>query len=146
MAKRWKLTVTSDASQLSEIGRFVHEIGLSLGLDPDSLFDVELACEEACANVIEHAYHAKQGVFSVSCCANQGDFVVEIEDFGASFNPLTVSSANTRRNGSSPATSGYGIQLMRQLMDQVTYQFDDKAGNRLTMIKHNVVPPSEQEP
>ena len=50
------LRVQSSTENLSLIREFVTKVGLQAGMSEMDISKIELAVDEACANVIEHAY------------------------------------------------------------------------------------------
>lgn len=140
MRDRWTLTVNSDARQLARIGEFIIQAGNAAGLNDRALFAVELACDEACSNVIEHGYAGQPGEIRISCFVSETDFIVEVVDRGPPFNPLSVKPAPAATSIDDIPVGGRGITLIRKLMDSVAYAFDPYEGNRLTMTKRGVVP------
>lgn len=109
------------------------------GLDQTAVFHIELACDEACTNVIEHAYGGEdKGEIAVSWQMQDSSFIINIHDNGRSFNPDAVPVPTLPPDASDPENvkvGGLGIHFMRQLMDEVRFSFDAKAGNTLTLIK-----------
>jgi len=90
-----------------------------VGVEPDTVSDVEIALSEACANVLRHA---KVGdAYEVRAGFDQQRAFLEIIDQGGGFDDAVA--------GQTPedAESGRGVTLMRALMDKV--QFESKAGN-----------------
>lgn len=140
MPNRWTLTVTSDVHQLAHIGHFVTQAGSAAGLGERALFAVELACDEACSNVIRHGYAGQPGEIHITCQVADSDFIVEVVDRGPPFNPLSVKPAPAANSIDDIPVGGRGVYLIRKLMDSVSYEYDPRHGNRLTMIKRGVVP------
>jgi anti-sigma regulatory factor (Ser/Thr protein kinase) len=91
--------------------------------DPRIVDDVLVACGEAFANAIQHAYGAKDGLFEVSLVASDGAVEVTIRDLG-SWRPSTGSGRAARRGG-------LGQRLMRELMDSV----DVESGPEGTVVR-----------
>jgi len=56
MERTFQLHVPSSTENLAMIRDFVGSIGTRAGMSPGDLVKLELAVDEACANVIEHAY------------------------------------------------------------------------------------------
>ena len=56
IAKKFTLEVPSSTENLVLIRDFVTRIGQQAHLDEQEISNLELAVDEACANVIEHAY------------------------------------------------------------------------------------------
>ncbi|MGA9348406.1 MAG: ATP-binding protein [Anaerolineae bacterium] len=56
MPKRWELTVDGRLENLASIADFVIKAAQSSGLDERATFEVQMAVDEACTNVIQHSY------------------------------------------------------------------------------------------
>ena len=69
-------------------------------------YDVLVACGEACANAIQHAYGAAEGHVDIDVAMHEGAIEVTVRDSG-------------RWREASPDGGGRGIDLMRGLMDSV---------------------------
>ncbi|NJN43607.1 MAG: ATP-binding protein [Anaerolineae bacterium] len=73
MSASTSLTATfpGQFKSLEKISQFVQKAASQAGLDEEALYSVELAVDEACSNIIEHAYQAKikgiSSVFAKSC-------------------------------------------------------------------------------
>lgn len=103
----------------------------------DEVYHVQMAVDEACSNIVEHAYGPGwQGAIELTCCIqDQGDLIVSIHDNGRPFDPSTVPDPPIGADLENLPEGGLGLYFMRRLMDQVTFQFDEQNGNVLTMVK-----------
>ena len=65
------------------------------GLDDSDIYSVELAVDEACTNVIEHAYQGIEGG-DIECTFDAGEeaLTIIIRDHGQPFDPSSVPDAN----------------------------------------------------
>ena len=86
-----------------------------LGVRADVVSDIELALTEACTNVLDHAgdadeYEVSAGVDGTAC-------VIEVIDRGQGFD----GSAKGLGDAEPHAEDGRGIQLMRAVVDKVTF-------------------------
>jgi anti-sigma regulatory factor (Ser/Thr protein kinase) len=93
-----------------------------------SLGDIENAVGEALANAAEHG-HCQDGEIGVHAYVEGQALVIDIEDRGAGFD---TSRAAGDMRPSPTASRGFGIFLMRELMDGV--EFDD-SGARVRLVK-----------
>lgn len=129
------LRVPSQTRYLSLIGACTVETCRHVERLPDpeqTTYDVQLAVNEAVANVIEHAYAGRlDGVVEVLFHLHPDRLVVDVVDWGKSFD----FTATPEPNLSQPQEGGYGIFLMQRLMDEVIYRADPDQGNRLRMVK-----------
>ncbi len=132
------LTVPGRFESLARISEFVIAAARSAGLDADDVFHVEMAVDEACSNVIEHAYEDRQGEIELTCStAEPGNLEIVILDHGRPFDPTSVpqpafidpSQIDVMQEG------GLGLYFMRKLMDDVHFEFVPNQGNKLTMLK-----------
>jgi serine/threonine-protein kinase RsbW len=130
--------------EIQKICQFVAEGAADCGLAASAIFHIELACDEACTNVIEHAYGGEgRGQIQVSWQCVGASFIITIRDNGRSFDPSAVpkpSLPELAKDGA-PANiddikvGGLGIHFMEQLMDEVNFSFDDSTGNTLILVK-----------
>lgn len=140
MGYQKSLSVPGRYDQIRRLCAFVGEGARHAGFDDDTIFHVELACDEACTNIIEHTYEGEGvGKIQVSWDLTPDEFVVVIRDDGPRFDPTSVpeppvppelDEADELRVG------GLGIFFMRRLMDDVTFSYSQGKGNVLTMVKH----------
>ncbi len=136
MSQLFSLSVNSAVERLHEISDFVEQAAHARGLGESQVYDVQMAVDEACTNVIEHAYHGrKDGTIDITCEQRGKEFVVVIQDFGEPFDPKKVAKPRTRDPLSRRNIGGLGIFFMHKLMDRVHFDFSSGNGNRLTMVK-----------
>jgi serine/threonine-protein kinase RsbW len=97
-------------------------------------YAVQLAVHETCVNIVEHAYAGipagRIGV-TLSLVDRPRQILVETCDHGATFDPAAVAPPDLAeaRDG------GYGLFLVRQLMDEVSYE-SRPAENRWRLVKY----------
>lgn len=129
------LTVPARADQLAVIGDFVTTAAQAAGLGERATYHVQAAVDEACANVIYHAYEYEgQGPIEVCCECKRNDFVVTITDYGRSFDPSSVPVPDTSAGLDDRKEGGLGLFLIHKLMDEVHYQFNTHRNVR-TLVK-----------
>ncbi len=135
MSQKFQLTIASRVENLARIGEFVEQAARACGLNERAWCDVEMAVDEACANVIEHAYHDdRAGRIDLRIERKGKDFVVVIEDYGKRFDPQKIAKPNTAAPLSERNVGGLGVYFIHKLMDRV--KFDSSSGhNVLTMVK-----------
>jgi serine/threonine-protein kinase RsbW len=140
------LTVPASLDQLRFITAFVAKHAGKVGFTPEQIHRIELAVDEACSNIIIHAYDSKSGgniAVRVNAVPGSG-ITITLIDTGKTFDPAGVPQHDPRAELENVKIGGLGIFLMRQTMDDVRFEFN-VAGtqpgeparfNRLTMIKH----------
>jgi anti-sigma regulatory factor (Ser/Thr protein kinase) len=122
---------------LAQVAEFVGETMRTANWNDDEVYHVQMAVDEACSNVVEHAYGPGwQGDIDLTCCIeDEGDLIVSIRDNGKPFDPSAVPEPPIGADLENLPEGGLGLYFMRRLMDQVTFQFDQQNGNVLTMVK-----------
>lgn len=130
-----ELSLAADHDQLATIREFVAEAGRQLGLAGKTIRDLQLAVDEACTNVIEHAYGGRGGEIQVRIEPTDQGLRVTIRDWGQAFDPEAVPVPDVTAPLEQRPLGGLGLFLMRQLMDRVEFEFDAETGNRLVMEK-----------
>ncbi|UCC89349.1 MAG: ATP-binding protein [Anaerolineales bacterium] len=130
------LTFPAQFESLLRIGEFVTRAARSAGLDSTAVYAVEMAVDEACTNIIEHAYGGEgRGEIECTCQMNSHALKVTLRDFGSSFDPSSVPEPNITASLEEREAGGLGLFLMRKLMDEVSFEFTPDSGNVLTMVK-----------
>lgn len=140
MAHVRRLTVQARLERLSQIVDFVSQAAADAGFDADDIFHIQMAVDEACTNVVEHAYGGSgRGDIGVTCLIEPARSLrIEIRDRGKPFNPNNVPMPNSIQGMNDVdqlSAGGLGIYFMRKLMDLVEFHFDERRGNLLVMEK-----------
>ena len=122
---------------LEKISQFVVEAAKEAGFDESAIYAIELAVDEACSNIIEHAYGG-EGRGDIRCTYQiaNNNLKIILRDQGRPFNPNSIAEPNFGAPLEELKPRGAGLFLMRKLMDEVDFEFEAGSGNVLTMIKH----------
>lgn len=121
---------------LAKIGEFVVKAAKSAGLNDANVYAVELAVDEACCNIIDHAYGG-EGIGDVQCSVKitEEGLTVILRDSGRPFDPASVPTPQLNVPLEELNSSGIGFFLMGKMMDEIHYEYSPEAGNVLTMVK-----------
>ena len=136
-----ELVLTNDPAEIGKIAPFVEEIGQELALTQEEVFNLNLALEEAAANVIHYAYADESGI---TCSANekkcrikaekaQGLLTLTLADRGKEFDPTRREDPDLSLPAEERPIGGLGIFLIKQLMDSVEYRRE--GGENLLILK-----------
>lgn len=112
-------------------------------IDEQTCHDLRLIAEEACVNVMHHAYPAGQVgplTLELRIVHQRGPrrIVLTLEDQGKPFDPLTVAPVDPTAALQARAPGGLGVHLIRELSDRQHYQCRPRRGNVLTIEKYLV--------
>jgi serine/threonine-protein kinase RsbW len=130
------LTFPGSYSSLVKIGEFVTQAAKSIGFDGFELYKIETAVDEACSNIIEHAYGQENiGDIVVSVVTDFEKITITLTDFGEPFDPKYVKQPDLDADLESREDHGLGIYMMKQWMDVVIFEINQEK-NVLTLVKH----------
>lgn len=120
---------------LAQIAEVVQQATRELGLDPLNAYAVETAVDEACSNIIEHAYGGetdKEIEFNYKVIKDE--LVITLRDYGKRFVPKKIKRPNLSADIKERKAHGLGLYFMYQWMDVVTFEYIN-GQNVLTMVK-----------
>lgn len=143
MSKIQRYTVPARFDQLQHIAGLALEAAKLVGFDMTQQDRIELAMDEACSNIIEHAYAGEGGQIYIEVETEPRRFLkIVLSDTGRTFKPDEIPiyvPCTSATDVASLKVGGLGLHLMRQTMDDVCFEFNVPGHrgvfNRLTMIK-----------
>lgn len=123
----------SQADQLKKVRGKVRDTARLCGFGADAAQDIVLAVDEACQNVIRHAYGGSpEGEIVLEIRRAGGDLVVLLRDFAESTDVTTVKP----RDLDDLRPGGLGTHFMTEVMDRVEFLSPPEGGgNLLRMVK-----------
>jgi serine/threonine-protein kinase RsbW len=125
------IKVQSDPKYLSLVRSVTAKMGELYGLSESTTEDIKLAVDEACSNVIKHAYggDTHQSILVKYRMTKKG-FEVLIEDNGVKVQPESIEgrSLNDIRPG------GLGVHLIKRAFDFCQFDQRKGRGNRLRLV------------
>jgi serine/threonine-protein kinase RsbW len=125
---------------LAKIDDQVRQAALMAGLSVKDIYDVELAVDEACTNIIDHSYGGEGlGEIECECFSISEGLKIIIHDSGCFFDPDAVPPPNVNLPMSKRSEGGLGLYFMRRLMDEVSFDACKGSGTILTMIKRKQI-------
>lgn len=134
--RRFLLHVPSSTENLALIRDFVGNIGRQAGMVETELSMLELAVDEACANVIEHAYGLDKTQEVIMRVTLDVDCLkIQVIDTGKGFDPAQIEQKDVKKLIAERRSGGLGMRMMKLVMDEVQYQMKPGERNELTMIK-----------
>lgn len=114
----------------------VSQLAESAGFDQGALYEIQLAVDEACANVVQHAYEGSDpGDMEISCRFEDQTLSIRVRDWGWGFDPNGVEVPDVEAPLEERTLGGLGLFIVRNVMDDVKFTFDAVLGNELTMSK-----------
>lgn len=136
LERHFSLHVPSSTENLAMIRDFVGKIGDRAGMNESEVSMLELAVDEACANVIEHSYGEDQTKdVTIRATLDAETIQIEVIDTGCGFDPASVEQKEPPRLISERQSGGLGMKLMQKVMDEVRYEIVPGVKNELRMRK-----------
>lgn len=141
-----RISCPAETAYLSAIRAFVSEIAKCMGFSMDDLGKIEVCVDEACTNVVEHAYKEEALLGSPSCGQTEIDvalhideemLTIEVRDQGVGSNAgfeNTIDNIEDYRKKYVP--SGLGLYIINNLMDEVNISHPSSSGTLLSMTKY----------
>ncbi len=114
-----KLTMPAEPKTLVAARSIVGRWLTAAGADEQAVRDLQMACHEACANVIEHAYRFREATFELEGRASDGEVELTIRDTGG-------------WRGAGNPDRGRGFAMMRSLVDDIDVASED-GGTAVTL-------------
>lgn len=134
--QEFRLHVPSSTDNLVMIREFVARVAAQAGLGEADAGQLELAVDEACSNVIEHAYGSDASKEVVVRATFDGEAIrISVIDTGKGFDPTAIAQESLESLVEGRKTGGLGMRLMRKLMDEVHYEIEPGKKNELHMVK-----------
>jgi serine/threonine-protein kinase RsbW len=110
------LTLSGDAPSIPVIRRILGDALRTLGVVEECVRDIQVAVSEACTNVLQHANPGDS--YEVISAVDGWECVLKVVDNGVGFDTRML-------RGLPPppeAERGRGIQLMRALVDDISFE------------------------
>jgi anti-sigma regulatory factor (Ser/Thr protein kinase) len=117
-----KLTMPAEPKTLVAARSIVGRWLTAAGADEQAVRDLQMACHEACANVIEHAYRFREATFELEGHVADGVAALTIRDNGG------------WRGAGSP-DRGRGFAMMKSLVDAIDVERED-GGTTVTLRRN----------
>jgi sigma-B regulation protein RsbU (phosphoserine phosphatase) len=128
------LTLPNDINTIPQLNEFIDTVCEELEIDMALAMSLNLAMEEAVVNVMDYAYPAgTEGEVNIEAIADETQLHFIISDSGKPFDPTAKEEVDTTLSAEERPIGGLGIHLIRQLMDDISYERkDDKNILRLS--------------
>jgi anti-sigma regulatory factor (Ser/Thr protein kinase) len=104
-------------------------------VDQQTCYDLKLAVEEACTNVITHGYAGMNpGSLMLALEFDREQVRVTLTDFGHPFEPYEPAAPDLEASLEDGLSHGFGLYFIYRTMDQIGYETAED-GNHLTFVK-----------
>ena len=126
------LDVPADPHAMFIVRELVDKISSKIGFQTEDTDKLVLAVDEACTNVIRHAYqNSGDKRIVVTFRFDEDRFYIEIRDFGTGADPATFKG----RDLVDVRPGGLGIHFIKSAVDRIEYESPPDGGMLLKLIK-----------
>jgi serine/threonine-protein kinase RsbW len=131
------MTRAAHLESLKDFRDFIKEQCAGLpGVTEEILYDVQLAVDEACTNIIKHGYaDMDPGSIILDIELEPDKLILSLTDFGHSFEPDTAAIADVDASIEERELGGFGLFFIHQSMDEVDYRVTED-GNTMVLTKY----------
>jgi serine/threonine-protein kinase RsbW len=133
MIAHHSIQLRNDTSECSRLYAFLSDNIADLPVTEEQHHDLKLAAEEILSNIIRHGYDSStEATIILEFIVTENSISLVFSDTGRAFNPLDASSMSA---GDDLSQGGMGIQLVKSLTDDQSYERKDNT-NVFTVTKH----------
>ncbi|HEY3476439.1 MAG TPA: ATP-binding protein [Anaerolineales bacterium] len=132
-----RITRAAHLESLSDFREFIKErCAGAPGVIEETLYDIQLAVDEACTNIISHGYAGLDpGSIIMDLNIHLDKIMVTLTDFGHSFEPSSAPAPDVNAPIEERELGGFGLFFIQQSMDGMNYQVTED-GNKMILTKY----------
>lgn len=133
-----KFKTFTKTENLESIRKFIFKNSTKFGFNEYKAEELVLAVDEACTNLIKHAYKSdSQSSITIEIKSNRTNLIVNIIDNSPAFDPRYVKDPNMIEYRDEYRKGGLGIFIMKSLVDSIDYKTinNGEFKNILTLVK-----------
>lgn len=139
MATTHRITRAAQLESLRDFREFIKEHCAGVpGITDEVLYDVQLAVDEACTNIITHGYaDMDPGSVILDLALDSDKLTLSLTDFGHSFEPGNTPVPDVDVPIEERELGGFGLFFIHHSMDEVDYRVTED-GNTMILTKYLV--------
>lgn len=139
------LTIPNDLSFLSHVLASVRITAEMAGFKNNDITRIEMGVEEACANVIQHAFAPEEeATFDVVIASEALGIRVVIKEKGLPFDVSLLPEYNKEQISAEHDGKGLGLFLMKSMLDEVSFVNLGKEGREVRLFKYRSDKPIDE--
>jgi serine/threonine-protein kinase RsbW len=136
--KQVKLALPMVPEMEIEASKTAMAMAESMSMSPDRIDEVRMAVVEACINALEHSHSSENEVFVTFEVLGGRDpekLRITVQDTGIGFAPEEIEEPTIEEKLKSRRKRGWGLKIIRGLMDEVEIRSHPGEGTTLVMSK-----------
>ena len=139
IAQGLQLAIKNDLAEIAGVTAAIHAFSAQSGIPNGVDNALQLVADELLSNIIRYGYPAGgTHTITINLEAKVDEVWVLVRDDGIPFNPLEQPVPKMPASLDEAAVGGLGIHLVRNTMDEITYQYED--GWNTVLLKKRLKP------
>lgn len=136
MGRRYQITCAAELGSLATFRELIDSACRQHPqVDQQTCYDLKLAVDEACTNIITHGYSGiNPGSIILALDFLPQQVLVRITDFGHPFEPYEPTAPDLEAGLEDLPMGGFGLFFIYQTMDEISYRTVED-GNHLVFLK-----------
>jgi serine/threonine-protein kinase RsbW len=137
MASTYRITRAAYLESLNEFREFIKNHCATIpGMSDEMLYDLQLAVDEACTNIISHGYAGLDpGSIILDLEIDSDRILISLTDFGHAFEPSSAPVPDVNAPMEERELGGFGLFFIQQSVDDMNYQVTED-GNKMLLTKY----------
>jgi serine/threonine-protein kinase RsbW len=135
--RKYRVTRAAELESLGIFREYIIDFCRENAIRDEISFDLQLAMDEACTNIIQHGYVGMDpGSIMLELHIGESETLMMITDFGTPFEPIPTPKPDIEAALEDLPTGGFGLYFIYSTMDSIDYQ-STELGNILTLKKEH---------
>jgi len=122
------------SDQLRQVREWVRETAVTSGMSEERAGRVVIGVNEACMNIISHAYDDEGGDIVLDMMQDGSLLVIQLTDFARTVDCSKIKS----RDLDDIRPGGLGVHFIHEIMDQVEYQPGRQGSGNIIVMKVSI--------
>lgn len=134
----YSLEIPAANENLDHVRRFISGIAGNMGFSEEHVYQIELIVDEACSNVIKHAYKnccSSRKIIRIKVKKHPRKIEIVVADRGAGFDPAAIGTPDLRKYQEKMIVGGLGLYLIHNFCDEVKFNIRPGVRNAVKMVK-----------
>jgi anti-sigma regulatory factor (Ser/Thr protein kinase) len=119
------------SEQLRQVREWVRDTALSCGISEEHAARIVIGVNEACMNIITHAYGAEPGDIELDISLQDAQLVIQLTDFARTVDCSKIKS----RDLDDIRPGGLGVHFIQEVMDEVEYRPRTQGDGNIVVMK-----------